>query len=171
VLDSKARYQSYRFANLILMTLPEVFLALGEPKFGLLLRTISMGKLRTYQMYERLRDRMRLHKLNTESLRKGAPRFWQRLSEGDEDLGTDLAQAVLISNIDAVIDVLNFLGVPHEDGFFAKDLDASQYLTEDWQQRVYGEFKEKHPEPLVLFYVNHLAFDLGKAEESFQPAA
>ena len=32
-------------------------------------------------------------------------------------------------------DVLDLLGIPHEDGFFAKDLDASDKLTEGWQQR------------------------------------
>ena len=32
--------------------------------------------------------------------------------------------------------VLDFLGIPNEDGFFAKDLDAPKYLTEGWQQRV-----------------------------------
>ena len=42
--------------------------------------------------------------------------------------------------------VLNFLGVPNEEGFFAKDLDAKQYLTEGWQARAYEHFKAEYPE-------------------------
>jgi len=56
--------------------------------------------------------------------------------------------------------VLDFLAVPHEDGFFAKDLEATKYLIGDWQQRVYTEFKGKYPDALLVFYVNHLAFEL-----------
>ena len=69
-----------------------------------------------------------------------------------------------------VIDALNFLGVPHNEGFFDKDLDATGILTEGWQQRAYDELKEKYPAPLVVFYLNHLAMEVMKAEQPFTPA-
>ena len=61
------------------MQLSEVFLALGEERLRELVRGISIGKLRTYQLYERFKIRCHLTKLNTETLRKATPRFWQRL--------------------------------------------------------------------------------------------
>ena len=45
-------------------------------------------------------------------------------SSRDEEFARDLGQVVLVSHLDMIIAVLNALGVPHEDGFFAKDLDA-----------------------------------------------
>ena len=48
-----------------------------------------------------------------------------------------LAQAVLVSHLDMIVEVLNFLGIPHEDGFFAKDLDAKPHLTEGWEARTF----------------------------------
>ena len=33
--------------------------------------------------------------------------------------------------------VLDFLSVPHENGFFAKDMDPKPYFTEGWEDRVY----------------------------------
>ena len=153
------------------MQLSGVFLQLGEERLPLLLRGISIGKLKTYQLYERFKLRTHLAKVNTESLRKAAPRFWQRLKEHDEEFATDLAQAILISHLDMIAAVLNFLGVPNEEGFFAKDLDAKQYLTGDWQTRAYGQFKGEYPEVLVLFYLNHLAWELGGAEQAYLPAA
>ena len=68
-------------------------------------------------------------------------------------------------------DVLDLLGIPHEDGFFAKDLDASDKLTEGWQQRVYEAFKTKYPEALLVFYINHLDWELTKAGQVFNPMA
>jgi hypothetical protein len=153
------------------MQLSGVFLQLGEERLPHLLRGISIGKLKTYQLYERFKTRTHLAKVNTESLRKAEPRFWQRLNERDEEFATDLAQAILISHMDMIAAVLNFLGVPNEEGFFAKDLDAKQYLTESWQTRAYERFKSEYPENLLLFYLNHLGWELDGAQQAYLPAA
>lgn len=153
------------------MQLSEVYLALGEENLQQILRHISLGKLRTYQLFERIKVRLHLSKLNSETLRKSSHRFWQRLQEHDEELATDLAQALLIGHLDMIQAVLNQLGIPHEEGFFAKDLDATSYLTEGWQGRVYEEQKEHFPKSVLLFYVNHLAFELEKDPAVFAPAA
>jgi hypothetical protein len=153
------------------MQLSEVFRALGENGLAELLRHVSIGRLRTYQLYENLKVRAHARKLNTETLRKSGPRFWSRLVEGDEELARDLAQGVLVSNLEMVQAVLDFLGIPNRDGFFEKDLDAGQYLTEGWQQRVWERFHGQFPETLLVFYINHLGWELGKAEEVFVPAA
>jgi len=153
------------------MTLSEVFLSLGEQEFGQLVRTISLGRLKTYQLYDRLKTRSHLPKLNAEGLRKSGPRFWTRLSEHDEELASDLAQGILVSHIDMLRAVLDFLGVPNEDGFFAKDLDAPKYLTEGWQQRVWEKFSGTYPRPVLLFYINHLAWELAKELPIFAPPA
>jgi hypothetical protein len=152
------------------MQLSDIFLGLGEDSFGQLLRSISIGRLKTYQMYERLKTRMHLQKLNTESLRKSAPRCWQRFQEHDEDFATDLSQCILISHLDLIKAVLDYQGIPHEDGFFAKDFDASTYLKEGWQQNVIEHFKGQLPEAVLLFYINHLAWEVQKAEGVFLPA-
>jgi hypothetical protein len=154
-----------------LMQLCEAFLSLGEEPFAELMRKISIGKLRTYQLYEPLKTRARLAKLNTESLRKGAPRFWLRLGTGEEELAKDLAQAVLVSNLDLVRAVVDFLGIPNTEGFFDKGLDAAQYLTEGWQQRVWEKFRDAFPQPVLRLYINHLAWEFAKTETVFTPAA
>ena len=51
------------------MTISDVFLQLGEERLGQLVRGISIGKLRTYQLYERFKVRTHLAKVNTENLR------------------------------------------------------------------------------------------------------
>jgi hypothetical protein len=153
------------------MQLSGVFLQLGEERLPQLLRAISIGKLRTYQLYERFKIRTHLSKVNTENLRKSAPRFWARLQEHDEEFATDLSQAVLISHMDMIAAILNFLGVPNEEGFFAKDLDAKQYLTEGWQARAFERFRNEYPEILVLFYINHLGWEMGAEQTAFLPAA
>ena len=106
------------------MNISDVYLGLGEDTFGRLVRGISIGKLRTFQMYEAFKVRAHLHKVNTEALRKSVPRFWARIGERDEDFAKDLAQAILVSHLDMITAVLDFLGVPHENGFFAKDKDV-----------------------------------------------
>ena len=153
------------------MQLSGVFLQLGEERFPQLLRGISIGKLRTFQLYDRLKTRTHLPRVNTENLRKGAPRFWRRLEEGDEEFATDLAQAILVSQLDMITAVLNFIGIPNEDGFFAKDLDAKKYLTEGWQARAFDRFKGEYPETLLLFYLSHLGWELGGEQQVFLPAA
>jgi len=153
------------------MQLSEAFLALDEEAFARLVRSISIGKLRTYQLYEGLKTRARLPKINTENLRKAAPRLWARLAAGEEDLAKELGQAVLVSQLDMLQAVLDFLGIPNQNGFFEKNLDAAPYLTDGWQQRVWEKFRGQYPEPALLLYVNHLAWELAKQAEVFRPAA
>ena len=153
------------------MQLSDVFVQLGERNFGQLVGGISMGKLRTYQLFESFKTRAHLGKLNTETLRKAAPRLWQRISQSEEELAREVAQAVLLCHLDLIRAVLDFLGIPNEDGFFAKDVDASPYLTAGWQQRVYDKFHRAFPEPALLLYINHLAWELDKPAAFFAPAA
>jgi hypothetical protein len=152
------------------MQLSEVYLKLGESGFAELIRGISIGKLRTYQVYEGFKVRAHLAKLNTESLRKAVPRFWSRLSAGDEDFAKDLGQAVLVSHMDMITAVLDFLGIPNESGFFAKDVDAKPFLTEGWEGRVFEKFRSTWPEALLLFYINHLAWEMTEAPAPYAPA-
>ena len=151
------------------MLLSVALLSLTADDFASLVHGISIGKLRTYQMYETLKTRARLAKLNTESLRKATPRLRARLEEKDEDFAKDLAQAMLLTHMDLVQAVLEFLGIPNQNGFFAKDLDATQWLTPGWQQRVHDEFHGKFAEPALLLYINHLAWELDKSAECFSP--
>ena len=151
------------------MQISDVLLGLGEDDFGALVRSISMGRLRTYQIYEGFKVRAHLHKLNTETLRKAVPRLWARVSEHDDDFAKDLAQSVLVSHLDLISEVLDFLGIPHENGFFAKDMDPKPYLTEGWEQRVIDKFHGTHPDAFLIFYINHLRWELLAAEEFFRP--
>jgi hypothetical protein len=153
------------------MQLSGVFLQLGEDRLPLLLRSVSIGKLKTFQLYERFKTRTHLAKVNTENLRKASPRFWVRLNEQDEEFATDLSQAILISHMDMIAAVLNFLGVPNQEGFFEKDLDARRYLTDGWQIRVWDKFKDAYSQPLLLFYINHLDWELGSAQQAWIPDA
>lgn len=139
------------------MQLAEIFQGLGESVFRELLGQISLSRLKTYQLYEAVKVRMHLSKLNAETLRKAAPRLWGRIAQGDEPFAAELSQAILVSKLDVVIEVLNFLGIPHNEGFFEKDTDLVSYLSEGWQERVYNEFKAKYSPALLAFYLNHLA--------------
>jgi len=152
------------------MQISDLYRALGEDAFRELIRGISIGKLKTFQIYEGFKVRAHLHKLNTEILRKVPPKFWARIEEGDTDFGKDLAQAILVSHLDLIVAVLDLLGVPHENGFFAKGLDPKPYFTEGWETRVYEKFREAYSEPLVVFYINHLRWELLGAEEVYHPA-
>src|ERR1700682_1243886 len=145
------------------MPLTDVFLSIGEDGFGRVIHSISIGKLKTYQLYDRFKTRTHLPKLNAENMQKATPRLWARLSEKDEDYAQDLSQAVLVSHLDMIVAVLNFLGIPHEDGFFAKDLDATPHLTEGSQERVVEKFKDDYPQALLRFYIAHLSWELLKS--------
>jgi hypothetical protein len=153
------------------MQLSGVFLALGQDVFRQLVCGISIGKLKTYQVYERFKLRTRLTKLNAEALRKAEPRFWARIEAGEEDFAGDMAQVFLLSHLQMIIDVLDFLKIPHQDGFFDKDLDPATYLTEGWQARTFNEFTGKYPREILLFYINHLDWELNKGDQVFLPAA
>jgi hypothetical protein len=162
-----------QFAHVTLgsMQMCGVFQALGQEVFEQLIRGISIGKLKTYQVYERFKLRARLVKLNSENLRKAAPKFWARIEAGEEDFATDLSQVFLLSHLDMIVDVLNFLDIPNEGGFFDKDLKPEDHLTENWQARVYDQFREKYNPQVLLFYINHLDWELNKTEQVYLPAA
>jgi hypothetical protein len=151
------------------MQLSAIFLGLGEQSFTELLRGISLGKLKTYQLYDRMKARLHLAKLNAENIRKAEPRFWTRLSENDDDFATDLSQAILVSHLDMIKAVLDDLGIPNQDGFFNKDIDGTKHLTEGWHEKTYAKFKETYPPAVLVFYINHLDWELTKAEKVFQP--
>jgi hypothetical protein len=157
--------------TLLVMQLLDAYLDLGQERFAELIRGISIGKLKTYQIYEGFKVRTRLHKVNTEALRKATPRFWARLEERDEEFAKDLAQAVLVSHLDMITAILDFLGIPHESGFFAKDMDAKPYLTEGWEDRLLDHFQGTYPEALLVFYINHLRWELLNAAEPYRPAS
>jgi hypothetical protein len=153
------------------MQLSDIFLGLGEPAFTQLLRNISFGKLKTYQLFDRVKVRLHLAKLNSEHLRKAEPRLWARLAEHDEDFATDLSQAILVSHLGMIKAVLDEVGIPNEEGFFAKDIDGSKYLTDGWEQRAFQKFKDAYPQVVLLFYLNHLGWELKKSEQVFQAQA
>ena len=153
------------------MQLSDVFLGLGEDHFQQLMRSVSLGKLKTYQIYDRFKTRLYLNKLNSETLRKSAPRTWARIAERDEDFAADIAQAILISHMDMIKAVLDHLGIPHEEGFFAKDANVSNYLKEGWREQVWEKFHATFPPAPLLFYINHLAWEMAKAEDVFAPTA
>lgn len=153
-----------------LMQVCDVFAGLGEQSFAELLKRISISRLRTYQIYEHVKLRTRLTKLNTESLRKAAPRLWSRIVEQDSDLAADLAQAILVSHLDMIIAALDTLGIEHQDGFFSKDADLSAQLAGDWQQTAYDALKAKFQPDVLAFYLNHLGVESGRATELFKPA-
>ena len=153
------------------MQLSDVFLQLGEERLRQLVRGISIGKLRTFQLYDRFRIRTHMAKVNTENLRKAGPKFWERLGSHDEEFATDLSQAILIAHMDMIANVLNFLGVPNQEGFFEKDLDAKSYLTEGWHARTFDRFKDEYPAVPLLFYINHLGWELGGDQQAYLPVA
>jgi len=153
------------------MEISEIYLGMGRDAFEQLVRSVSIGKLKTYQMYEGFKVRARLPKVNTELLRKSVPKFWARLSERDEDLGKDLAQAILVSHLEMITAVLDFLGVPHENGFFAKEMDPKPFFTDGWESRVSQNFRERFPDPILVFYINHLRWELLGATELYRPAS
>lgn len=156
---------------MFLMQLCDIFLRLGEETFHQNMRSISIGKLKTYQLFERVKTRFHLSKLNSETMRKCSPRVWTRIEERDDDFATDLSQAILVSHLDMIKAVLDHLGVPHEDGFFAKDADVSGFLKEGWRSEAWEKFHQVYPPAPLLFYINHLAWEVAKAEDVFAPVA
>jgi len=152
------------------MHILDVYRGIGADGFAQLVRGISIGKLKTYQIYEGFKVRAHLHKLNTETLRKATPKLWDRVLV-EEDFAKDIAQSILVSHLDMITAVLDFLTVPHENGFFAKDMDPKPYFTEGWEDRVYDKFHNSYPEPLLLFYVNHLRWELLDAAEVYRPSS
>jgi hypothetical protein len=153
------------------MQLCDIFLRLGEDNLQQLMRSISIGRLKSYQLFDRVKTRLYLNKLNSETLRKAVPRIWTRIGEHDDEFASEIAQVILISHMELIRAVLDHLGIPHEEGFFAKDTDVAQYLKPGWQQDVWDKFHETFSGPALLFYINHLAWEIAKAEDVFAPAA
>lgn len=162
---------TWRVIRLRFMQLSQTYVELGPDAFGRLVRSISIGRLKTYQIYEGFKVRAHLAKVNTEALRKAVPRFWTRISEGDEEFGKELAQAILISHLDLVIATLDLLGVPHDNGFFSKDIDPKPYFPEGWEDRVWSQLRETYPADILIFYINHLRWELLGAESIFVPGS
>jgi len=99
-------------------------------------------------------------------------RCWRQLRDDRHpQRSRDLAQAVLVSHLDMIGAVLDFLGVPHDNGFFAKDIDPKPHFTPGWEDRVLEKFRTVFPEPLLLFYINHLRWELLSASDVYRPAA
>jgi hypothetical protein len=144
---------------------------LGRDVFDQLIRGISIGKLKTYQIYEGFKVRAHLTKVNTEALRHATPRLWDRIVGGDDDFAKDMAQAILVSHLEMISAVLDFLNVPHENGFFAKDMNATPYFTPGWEERVTEKFRGVYAEAQLLFYVNHLRWELLDATDVFHPVS
>lgn len=154
------------------MQLCDVYQGLGESVFRELLASISIGKLRTYQLYERMKLRFRVNKLNTESLARSAPRQLERIAvERDEAFAAEVGQTILVCHLDVVIGVLNFLEIPHQEGFFEKDAEIAKYLTGDWQQRAWDAHEKSMPKAVLVFYLNHLAAEMTPDLPLFNPLA
>jgi hypothetical protein len=152
------------------MQLHELYVALGEERLRDTLRHVSLGKLKTFQMFDRLKTRAHLSKLNQENLRNAAPKLIARLGEGEKDLATELAQCILVSNLDMIIAVLDRLGVEHNGGFFEKGEEVAAKLTPGWQQESFDALQEKFPKPVLVFYLNHLAVEVDENAQVFLPA-
>ncbi len=153
------------------MALSNIFVGLGQGNLDQQLRTVSLGKLKTYQMFDRLRIRLHIDKLNQEMLRKIGPKLFARLASQEEDLAVELSQAILVSHLGMIVAVLDHLGIPHQDGFFDKDTDVKSHLSDGWQARCYEHFQELHPKAVLAFYLNHLAHEVAPGSPLFVPAA
>lgn len=152
----------------IKMDLAEVYRGLGPERFEELLKAVSMGSLKTYQVFESFRAHARLQKLNRANLRKAAPRLWERVQKGDADLAREVAQGVLVSNLSFVVEALDFLGIPHDgNGFFDKDGDLQARLEQGWRQKLFEHFRGRYPDSLILLYINHLGWELGSESAPF----
>jgi hypothetical protein len=81
-----------------------------------------------------------------------------------------MAQVILLSHLDLIGAVLDFLGIPNNGGFFDKDLSATAYLTPGWQERVHEKFKDAFAAPALLLYINHLGWELDKTADYYFPA-
>ena len=153
------------------MQVTDIYLGLGPERFEQLLRSVSIGRLKTYQLFDRMKTRLHLTKLNSETLRKAAPRLWSRIEGRDELFTAELSQAILISHFDMIKAVLDHLQIPHQEGFFDKDTDVAKMLTEGWQQSAWDKFRETYPPAPLLFYINHLGWEVANAPDVFAPAA
>ena len=150
------------------MDLVGVFRALGQERCSRLVRSISIGAIRTFKLYEAIKVRSRLRTLNRQKLRAAVPKLWARIDGGDADLAHDLAQAVLVSHIALVVGVLDSLGIEHDgNGFFSKDADHSDKFGPGWPEAALRQFGEGHPPEVVLLYINYLGWETGCLDQPF----
>jgi hypothetical protein len=153
------------------MHISDLYLSLGQDGLRQLLKSISMGSLRSYNLFERTRIRCHLKKLSSENLRASAPELYRRIEGGEEDLARELGQSILISNLGMIIEALDHLKLPHTDGFFPEDTKVAELLPADWQQKLYNHLTAKHPKEVVLFYINHLAMETDEKAPLWQATA
>jgi hypothetical protein len=153
------------------MQVTDIFLGLGKDRLDQLLRSVSIGRLKTYQLFDRMKTRLHMNKLNSEALRHAAPRIWTRIEERDEEFTAELAQAILISHFDMIKAVLDHLAIPHEEGFFSKDTDVAALLKDGWQESAWTAFREKYSPAALLFYLNHLGWEVAEQKDVFAPTA
>lgn len=150
------------------MDLAEVYQALGQERVAGSVRTVSMGALKTFGVYKAIKVRSRLSKLNRLNLQRAAGRLWQRVADGDTDLGRDLAQAVLVSNIPLISAVLDFLEIEHDgNGLISTDSDHSESLSDGWAERVFAHCKDRFDQDLLLLYINYLGWETEALDEPF----
>ena len=150
------------------MDLAEVYSALGQEPCAKLVRSISVGALRTYGAYQEIKIRSRLRRFNRKRLRAAAPRLWQRVVNGDEGLARDLSRAVFVSNIPVMVEVLDLLGIEHDgSGFISKVGEHAERLKPGWEQRAYDHVSGRFPEELVLLYINHLGWETKTLDQPF----
>lgn len=150
------------------MDLAEVYTALGQEPSARLVRSISVGALRTYGVYKGIKIRSRLRRFNRKRLRAAAPKLWQRVVAGDDGLARDLSQAIFVSNIPLMVEVLDLLEIEHDgSGFLTNDSDHSEQLTPGWERRAYDHLRGRFPKELVLLYINHLGWETDTLDEPF----
>ena len=150
------------------MDLVEVYQVLGQERCKSLVRTVSISALKTFKVYEAIKVRSRLSRLNRMKLRAAAGKLWQRVADGDEDLARDLSQAVLVSNIPMIVEVLDYLEVEHDgNGFFSKDSDHSDKLSGDWPTRAFAHCKDRFDSDVVLLYINYLGWETDSLSAPF----
>ena len=150
------------------MDLCAVIQNIGNSELERLMNEVSIGKLRTFNAYDSFKVHAGMTKLNRERLRKSLPKFWQRLEEGDRALAGAITQAILFSNLPFVIEVLDFLEIPHDDnGFFDPKTWEKKTLCVGWQKRTYEKFSKKYPRSLILIYLNHLSSEVDPSAELF----
>jgi hypothetical protein len=48
-------------------------------------------------------------------------------------------------------------------------MDPKPYFTEGWEDRVYEKFRTVFPDAILVFYINHLRWELLGAEQPYHP--
>jgi hypothetical protein len=54
---------------------------------------------------------------------------------------------------------------------FRQGRRVAGHLQEGWQQQVWDKFHGVYSPPALLFYINHLDWEIAKSTQVFQPAA